>query len=358
MAILTPEYVMKLEYGMRMATLNEYQVLAPEANAACAGMYVERPSSSEKERLIWLWDTAGIQEVSKDGKEVEYHDMTMTTVLYEHRAMSAGLKLDRNRFEDLDGGGVNAANEWSRQTGEYAAYWKPKKLFEAVRNGTLSTSTTYDGLPFFTATTGHPFNPNNTQAGRFDNVFTGSAETTAANGLNPGACPITGANPATDITNLYKAVNFIQSKMKMPNGEDPRRLKVNKLWYPTALKQAVLQALNAEFIAGTLASSSGTSGSVDVRAVVKALAPIEPVEVVELGADYTNGSDTAYYLGCQPRGDLGAIIYYNREPFHIIYNSPMTDVLLNRANSLEWIGRGRFSTHYGHPFLMFKCLAT
>lgn len=348
MAALTPDFVHNLETQMRLIGNAEYQRLAASA-AETKSLATEATSGSAKERLIWLWDTAGIQYVNKDGDEVEFPDQMSDTTLYEHKAATAGLKLKRTQFTDLDGNGVNLAHQWMRTVTEYASYWPRKQVMSAIKTG--ETGTTYDGLPFFA--TNHPNNPLNTPAGRYANMFTGAEVTDPAVGLNPGAKPIheVGAGNVpldTAVSNLFDAVNFVNGTLKMPNGEDPRMLKVRRIIYPTRLKRRVTDILQAKFIATN-------SGSQDIEATQIALGLQAPLEAPELGAGFVGGSDTDYYLEIDLPPQLpGALIYWVREPFQVIFNGPMTDSELNKANNLEWVLRGRNVVGYGHPFGLIK----
>ncbi len=88
-----------------------------------------------------------------------------------------------------------------------------------------------------------------------------------------------------------------------------------------------------------------------------------PIEAVELSTAMTGvaADDTAYYVAVQEMSatQLGAFIYFDREPFKITYYTGQgggtgVDAILDRARELEWHCQGRNVLSYGHPFLMFK----
>lgn len=345
---LTPSFLFDLESNMRTITANEYQRLADKTwwNKVAKTM----PSGSKKERIVWLLDTAKIEYVNKLGGERTYEDILSHTTEFESGAATAGLRLHRNQFEDLDGNGVQLATHWSRQMGAYGAYWPQKQVAKALRDGEAATSLAYDGEKFFD--TDHPVNPFDSSVGMYQNVLTG-----APSGAYPGACPID-ASVTLDVafTNLAKAINFVNGALKMPNGEDPRMLRVSGIMVPTALTTRAAQLTDAKFIAQAAASGGG---SADVEAVIRQWGLGMPIEAPELGAGFTNGSDTSYYLLASEiqSDDLGALVYVEREPFSILYHDGVSDVELARARELEWTLDGRNIVQYGHPYLCFKVKA-
>lgn len=332
---------------MRIAAARDYDRL--NRNLYWTKLAKEAPSTGKSERLIWLLDSAKIEYVNRLGGEVPFDEIVSNTTEYEAKAATAGLTLNRFQLDDHDGGGVQLAAHWARQMGAYAAYWPQKQVMNAIK----ANGTGYDALAFFHAS--HPLNPFDSGAGVYPNLFTGAASA----GVTPGACPIDPTNAATvDVAfaNLARAIAFINT-IKMPNGEDPRGLRITGIMGPSALVPRMQQLTNAKFIAQ--AASSGGGGA-DIEAVVRNWGLAEPIEAPELGAAFTNGSDTAYYLIAEgiTSDDVGALTYVNREAFSIIYNGEMTDAQLAKANELQWLTRGRNVVGYGHPYLLFKVLAT
>lgn len=342
---LTPSFLFDVETQMRIVSTHEYDRL--NATAIWPKIAKRSPMAGRKERLLWLLDTASIEYVNKLGGEVQFEDIISNTFEVETKAATAGLKLNRFQLEDNDGGGLQMAAHWARQQGEYAAYWPEKQVLRSLNAGTLAASTSYDGVPYFAAN--HPLNPFDAALGNYVNLFTGGASA----GVTPGACPVAGTDSNADLIALTRAVTFIEGQYKMPNGSDPRRLRVSTILAPTALKGPMIRALDSKFI------TSAAGGMLDPTAIVSMLGLGSPLFAPELGAGFTNGSDTAYYLiADNATSDMvGGLTYYEREPFQIVYNGEMTDAQLARANEIQWLTRGRNVVTYGHPYMIFKVLA-
>lgn len=351
MGALTQSYLFSVEQRMQLVSEQQYQRLI--ANLWYRKMSREVPMNGKSLRFQWLMDTAGIQYVDRIGGGVEFEELMLNSFEFTAKAATAGFELNRAQFEDVDGGGVDLAAEWARQQGAYAAYWPQKQIALAVNAGTQSTSLAYDGQVFFS--TAHPVNPFQTSLGTYSNLFTGSVS-----GLYPGACPIDSTNATTvdaAFNNFQRALAYINGGLLMPNGVDPRNLRAATIFAPPALSMRLQQLTNSKYIAQAAASGGG---SADVENVIRNWGVGEPVICPELGSPFLNGSDTSYYIGVESMASdaLGAILYGNREPFQVVYNSGMTDADLQRANTLQWSIRGRNTTSYGHPYLLFKVNAT
>jgi phage major head subunit gpT-like protein len=330
---------------MRTITAREYERLLSKLwwQTVCK---TGPTSGAKKERVTWLLDTARIQKTGRGGN-VEFEDIVSQTTEVEHENAAAGLKIKKEQFEDVDGQGIDFATHWSRQMGSYAAYWPQKMTALAL----LANGNTYDGLSFFNQN--HKVNPFNVNAGVYANIFTG-----AAAGIYPGALPIdTSVSVEVAIANIAKAIAYISGALKMPNGEDPRFLRVANILIPPTLVARAQQITNAKFIAQLAAT--GAAGSGDVEAVVRNFGLGQPVEAPELGAAF-GGSDTTYYIAVEEitNNELGAFAYINREPFSVLYYGPQNDGQLARIREYQWLTEGRNSIMNGHPYLLFKCMAT
>lgn len=342
MSAITPEFLHDLETNMRLLTTNNYSRFA--SNLWWQKMAKTITSKTKRERVSWLLETAKIERTHKGGGQAIFEDMVSQTHEYEHENAAAGLELKKEQLEDLDGNGIDLATHWSKQIGAYAAYWPQKCIARAI----IANPVTYDSLAFFHAS--HPYNPFDTGAGTFANDLTG-----AVSGAFPGAVPIhaygSGAVDLEDaVVNLSKVIAYISS-WKMPNGEDPRFLTVKKLFHPPAMRARITQMFSAKFM------TSGT-GTVDIGQMVNDFG-FEPVEVPELGAGFSGGSDTTYYVGTseQLSDELGAFAYIDREPFSVVYHGPMTDADLARMRKFQWTTEGRNTVAPGHPFLLVRCKA-
>jgi phage major head subunit gpT-like protein len=158
------------------------------------------------------------------------------------------------------------------------------------------------------------------------------------------------------IDNVQKALAYIAS-IPMPNGADPRMLKMNAILHPPALTARFQQITKAQFIAQS--STGGGGGSADISAVIQNFGLGTPMEAPELGSAF-GGSDSAWYVLAQEitSNELGAFVYVDREPFSMIFHGAMTDADLARKREFQWVTEGRNVVGAGHPYLMFKASAT
>jgi len=341
MPAITPSFMFDLESRMRLITSTDYQRL--NSQLWWKTVAKEIPSGAKKERVSWLLDTARIQRTGKGGN-VEFEDVVAMTQEVENLNAAAGLEVKKEQFEDLDGNGIAVAGHWSRGMGAYSAYWPQKSVAKAI----LANPLTYDGKTFFADD--HAVNPYNVAAGTYTNRFHGTASAT-----NPGALPIGAVTVDVAVANLAKAVAYIHT-IKMPNGEDPRFLRVAGLGVPPALLSRAQQLTNAKFIAQAAASAGGSG---DVEAVIRNFGFGQPFEMTELSAGF-GGSDDSYYILVEDilTNELGAFTYLNREAFSILYYGPQNDAQLARIRNFQWTTEGRNVVMPGHPYLLFKVEAT
>jgi phage major head subunit gpT-like protein len=360
MGALTKEFLIDFESNLRSIVESSYAGFT--SNLWWSRFMKRRSTQSRKETVAWLLSTAQIREINKMGGEQVFEDLVQTYAEYEMKAAAAGLRMDRFKLEDLDGGGIDIASKWAADIGAYMAYWPQKKLADLIKNGATSGYTSYDGVTFFN--NAHPVNPAATELGTFANVFTGAAASTpstdAADAAYPGAAPIDDSvSLDTALTNLSKVVAYIKS-IRMPNGEDPRFLRPTCIVAPPRMQQRVVQLTGAKFLGG---SAGGTN---DVEKLIASFGLDLPVIADELAAGL-GGSDTTWYLACEEAGgaasQVGSFLYLDREPFKITYYTGQgggtgVDAVLDRADELEWHCKGRFAASYGHPYTFFQIKAT
>lgn len=345
--ILTPTYLMAVEDRMQIVTENSYASLT--SNLWYQKCTKFKTSESKREILIWLLNTAKVEE-SLDGS-VDFDSLETHIHEYEHGFAGKGLKLNRTEFTDKDGKGLEFATAWSRDIGSWCAYWPQEKVGQMVRENTVLA---YDGLTFFHAE--HHLNPaRGADGGTYANDFTG-----AASGGYPGALPIHEVGPGAvtldvAIQNLGKALAYIRT-IRTPNNAAPRNLRAKYLMHAPAMTNRVTQMLSAKTI---VQAGTGGAGSADVEAIIKRFGMAEPVECPELAAEY-GGSDTTWYLVVEDvvEGEVGALVYSEREPFQIMYHGLVDDAQLARMNELQWICRGRNVATTGHPYGMFRFRAS
>jgi hypothetical protein len=323
---------------MRLITSRDYDRLL--SNLWYTRITKTIPSGAKKEQISWLLDTAQIRPTGHGGN-VRFDDIVGLTTSVENLNAAAGLKVKKEQFQDLDGNGIDLATHWSRTVGAYAAYWPQKSVAKAI----LANPVTYDGFAFFY--NAHPVNPFIVGGPTYSNI------NTAGSGV--GAVPIDDSVTVdVAIKNLAKVIAGV-ANIKMPNGVDPRFLRVGTILHPPAMTARVQQLTNAKFIAQAAASGGGSG---DVEATIRNFGLGQPVEVPELAAAF-GGSDTTYYIATEDilTSDLGAFCYVNREPFTVLYYGPQTDAQLARIKEFQWTSEGRNVVMPGHPFLLFKCLA-
>lgn len=331
--VVTPTFVFDLESRMRLITSNSYQALLAKLWWMQCTKTI--PSTSAREIMIWLLDTASI-EYTEEGN-IEFEELSHQQTEYKAEYASKGLRVRKSKFQDLDGNGVRLATEWSRQIGAYAAYFPQENVAKALLNGT--TAVGYDGSAFFSTT--HKLDPFNTSAGTYSNLLTTGVKLDDRHTLE------------TAFTSL-NVVKTAVASVKMPNGKSPRNLVIRGFIAPTAMCQRLNLLLDAKFL-------SISNGSTDVEGSIEAMGfKGGVIEAQELGAAY-GGSDTDCYLLCEELGspDLDGLVWIERETFAIQYYSGADggtglDAVLNRARELEWHVQGRNVVGYGHPFKIFK----
>jgi len=348
MAQVTPQFLFDLESNIRTISEKEYERLL--SNLWWKSVARIMPSGAKKERVNWLLDTAKIERpnAAHGGGQAIFEDIVMNTTEFESKNAVGGLELKKEQLEDLDGNGVQLAAHWARQMGAQAAYWPQREIASAIK----ANPNTYDALPFFSPLgTPHPVNPFNVGAGSFANDLTG-----AASGIYPGAVPVSGVTLDAAIDNIQKVLAYIAS-IPMPNGREPRMLKMSGILHPPALTARMQQITQAQFIAQ--AATGGGAGSADVAAVIRNFGLGTPIEAPEFGSAF-GGSDDTYYVIAEEitSNELGAFVYVDREPFSMLFHGPMTDAELARMRKFQWTTEGRNVVGAGHPYLMFRCQAT
>lgn len=349
MPALTPRFMLDFESRMRLVAEEEYSDVL---SSLWAPSLVKRATTGTLRELVtWFLDTATIEYQGESQQRFE--DLVTQQNEFEVKPAGAGFRIHRDKLEDLDGNGIQAAAEWSRQVGNYAAYWIQKVIADAIKDEELQA---YDGKAYFSDNTDrHPVNPFNLSAGSYANHFTGAAVTTPGAHQYPGALPIAGVSVETGLDNLARARSYI-ANIKMPNGLVPRGLRVVGILCPPALTTQFDKITEAKFMAQ---ATTGGAGSGDMTGVQARMGLGPAIEAPELGAEF-GGSDTDYYLitSRASKSQLGAFTYVERSPFAIQFHGPMTTAELSRKQEFEWHMRGRNIVAPGHPYGLFKCSAT
>lgn len=355
-----PEFLFDFESRMQTITENEFARMTLSDNMWWRRLTKVRSTGKKREILAWLLSTARIRDQGKKGGNMHFENMMAKYVEYNVVTAGEGLELERQQLEDNDGDGFDFGAEWSSQMGAQMAYWPQKKIAELILAG--EDNNAYDGKKFFADNSApHPNNPFKNSAGFYANLFTGAAA--AASGGKPkypGALKIDeSVTLDSAFVNVAKALSYIAS-LKMPNGVDPRFLKVVGLMVPPILVPRAQQLTNAKYIAQAAANAATAGGSSDVEAIVRAWAFGDPIMVQEF-ATADSADETSWYLITeQTMGtQLGSFVYIDREPFSIRYYTGQgaANADLDRMDVFQWHCRGRNVAGYGHPYGIFKANA-
>jgi phage major head subunit gpT-like protein len=349
MGAITPEFLHDLE--SRMQTIMETQYGELLSDQWWQRVAKTRTSTSKRERLIWLLETAKI--IRLEAGSMQFEDLVATVAEFENLFAGAGMKLTKEQLEDVFNGmpggeGLELAGAWSRQIGVQAAYWPQNQVAEAIKAGEDSASLTYDGKPFFAL----DHHVNGVDAG--DGSFANLLNATSLGTLAPIHGPESGAGSVTaDVAmqNLQRVFAYMAG-VKMPNGRDPRKLRPVGIIVPPSMSARAQQLTNARLLAQ---AASGGAGGADVEAIIRNWGIGQPIQADELGANL-GGDDRDYYViaAGADRSELGALVYMTREAFNVVFHGPMTDAQLARMREFQWLTGGRNVVGYGHPYLLFK----
>ncbi len=377
---------MQYERRMRAITENEYARRLASENTWWNKLLRPIDIEGKSERITWLLSTAIIEPVGPSGAgDMSFENMVTQTVEYPVLRHAKGIKVQRDQLEDLNGTGLDQLKAWSAQIGNEIPYYPQRLGAQLILNGaaTDGSANAYDGKPFFADNSNkHPLNPFKTAAGSYANWLHG-----AASGTYPGALPIDDS-VTVDIAlqNLGKTIAYVAS-LKMPNGVDPRFLVPKYILCPPRMAPRVRQLTDAKVIAQAAASGGGGA---DVASLISGWALGLPIVAQELAASSSynyqvatadpvtgllsakavgpvTGNDTTWYLVCQEINttQLGGLLLVMRKPFKVTYYSgdganggQALEMLLDRANEVEYHVQGRMSAQYGHPYTMFRVDST
>lgn len=354
MAALLPEFVVNLETDMQEIMVDTTKDLTE--NMWWTELVKTRTSGALKDIFFWAVNTFRLRDEGQEGGNKHFEEFASKQTEITHRHAGGGIILKNDQLLDQDGRGLDQAAIWSRGAAEQMAYWPQEQTTDFLKLGHTSKYMAYDGVTYFA--NNHLVNPVKASTGTFANVFTGAASSTpstdANDGIYPGACPIDASvTREVALANLIKVFAYIRS-IKAPNGKQPRRRKVDKIFCGPSLYPYAAQLTNAKFIAQV---ASGNSASGDVEMLIKSLGYAQPVLCEELG-DVDDG--LSYFVSCKTlKSDpYGAIVYTEREPFSVNFYGMMTERELKQRNELEYHVDGRNSITGGHPDQLFKALRT
>lgn len=372
----TADFLFNVE--KRAVAFNEYNFNKLTRDLWYQRVTKDRNFDTKSERLSWLFETAGIDQMSpQDGGEtagmMSFDDLATVTTEYFPAMYGRGFKMSRIRWENfLNGsnGQLDPLTSWAGGVGKYGAYVPQRQIAQLFLNGANVIG--YDGVAFWSAS--HPTHPTIPGYGTYANTFTGGAS-----GVYPGACPIDDSvSLETALTNLAKVLSYIRTAVLQPNGMgDPRRLVPKYLIHPVRMSPRVTLLLEAAFL--PLSANSG-GGAADVKQYLSRMARLEPIEAPELGAAITytvpwgaatglsttvSGSDTTWYIACEEATDseLGSFVMSIRRPFAMSTfagegGGMALDAILNRSGDIESHYKGWYGFNYGHPYGVFQVKAS
>lgn len=373
----TADFLFSVE--KRAVAFNEYNFNKLTRDLWYQKVTKDRPFDTKSERLTWLFETAGIDQLSaqdggENGGSLSFDELATITTEFFPAFYGRGFKMGRLRWENFLNGsnGLDPLTSWAGAVGKYGAYVPQRQVAQLFLNGANVNG--YDGVSFWN--TAHPTHPTISAYGTYANSFTGSAS-----GVYPGAVPIDDSQSLeTALTNLSKVLSYIRTAVLQPNGMgDPRRLVPKYLLHPVRMTPRVNLLLEAAYL--PLSANSG-GGSADLRAFYRNQpAKLESVEAPELGAaiSYTvpygaatglsttvTGSDTTYYVVCEEATDseLGSFIMNIRKPFAMTTFAGEgggyagLDAILSRSSDIESHYKGWYGFNYGHPYAVFQCKAS
>ncbi len=354
---LLPQFVVDLETDMQEIMVDTTRDLTE--NMWWSELTKTRTSGALKDIFFWAINTFRLRDEGQEGGNKHFEEMASKQTEITHRHAGGGIILKNDQLLDQDGRGIEQASIWSRGAAEQMAYWPQDKTTHFLKNAHLTGPnggyTCYDGLAYFS--TGHLLNPAKSSVGKFANLFTGTAGAGGADANDPIKAMYPGAvsiGPGVDrddaLDALIRVFAYIRS-IRMPNGAQPRRRKIDKIFCGPLIFPYAVQLTNAKFIASVAGSGAATA---DVEALVKSLGYAQPVLCEELE------DSLDYFVSCKTlKSDpYGAIVYTEREPFTVNFYGMMTERELKQRNELEYHVDGRNSITAGHPDLLYKCKAT
>lgn len=328
---VTPEFIVSFETELRgLVTSNWDRVIAA---LSWDRIMKTRPSSTKREILTWLLETARLYPAGNGGN-VRFDDMVAATHSYENEDIAGGLRLTRNEIEDNQlkdtpsVGALDYAAKWAKDMGAAAAYFPQQELFKLIKAG--KTKKSYDGVAYFSAS--HPVNPNG-GGPTYSNLVT--------------AVPINPTSGATEAENLGLAQKNFAKAIAAVSGQRffngvPRHLKASVVVAPTALQYRVKQLTGGKILGAT-------------ENVITGYGFEDPIIAAELDEE-----PDVYYLGVEDvlADELGAFVFSEREAFTMRGYTGLEEAALNRQDLFEWTMKGRNTAIFGHPYLFYRCEPT
>ena len=342
---VNPQYIVTIDSTIKAAITSNWQRVtkyAPEVN----GVIKKRPSSTRRELITWILDTAGIYPQGVGGNR-RYDDMLAIAYEIDNLNVGSGLELTTNEIEDNqlannpEVGALDYAQKWGRDRGAEAAYFMRKIMFQLIAAGT--TATGYDGVPFFSAS--HPVTPGVASDGTYSNIITGVPISVTPTGSAPQSTQLDGL--------ILSQINFASALAYIAGltfrGGTPRFLKPATLIVPTQLAYTANQLIGG---GGFLTSGPAADVMAQTTNVLGNYQFNKPIIAPEL-----NGDPTHYYIAVEDvlSDEIGALVFSERKPFELRGYPDASSAAQNLSKVWKWDFDGRNVGAYGHPYLLFKC---
>lgn len=296
-----------------------------------------RPSSTKKETIQWLLETAKIVDIGNGGRSV-FGDLMAANITIENTTYGRALNLTANDISDALGSQANTNNaldyaaSWARHMGNAGAYWPQEQAASFMKN---TTGLAYDGRPFFDSA--HWVNPATKLGATYGNVFYGM--------------PMTAAN--------YATIGAYIETIPAPDGK-PRKVKPRIVACGSDNRLNAVQLFGAESLFFTDPKNSAAPASNITKGLYETEAPIIDADL-SFPAKVSGAANPYYgtwWIAAElvEDDDLAGMIFQEREPFALNSYTMYTDPELARMDSFEWNFKGRNAFSGGHPFLVFMCV--
>jgi hypothetical protein len=344
-SVITTAFVNRFETNIHVLIQDAWKRRA--ATLMWDKLMLERESSTGRDQLFWLLETAKIVDEGKGGN-TRADDLAANFFEIVNKTSGAMLRLTTNELLDnqmSDAGlknmpALDFAGAWARQVGGHASYW-PQQLLISLLTGGI-TNIGYDGVAFFSTT--HPINPFNSGVGTFSNRISGSPLSVVTSGVY-------------DLNKM--AYNFAQvlatvRKTLQPNGL-PRDVRWKYIVAGPDMQFPLAQLFQSKTLVGStafgqMANPLAAGGDVPQISSIDGIQVIILPELTEVGV---------CYLVAEALPDEGAaFIFQNRDPYKLTSYVPENDSSLQRRKEFEWSFDGRNAGSYGHPYLALRIEAT
>lgn len=283
-----------------------YQSAFDQAPVWWNQLATEVPSTTRENRYPWM---ASLPRMREWIGERLLHNVALRSTSLVNKDWEDTLKIERN---DVDDNNLGVYTPWVTALGVQARKWPDDMLVTLLQN---TTALAFDGQPFWNAS--HPKNIDDSSAGTYSNVFTGTA--------------LTQANYRT-----------VRATMAGYVGEDGRSLGVvpNLLVVPPQLEDTAKEIVMTGLI---------VSGGAAIENVAKGTAQV--LMIPELANE-----PTTWYLLKTNAPVKPFIVQIRKQPQFVQLTDPTTENVFMRKQYLYGVD-SRGNAGYALPFLAARATA-